>query len=219
MKRWLFSSVRALCCEYLQLFWHLLYVWGYVCSWKILICEGSFFSSLWVSNMLKWRNLLGKYRALFLFSTLIDSSSVAERNMFLCIPTAVSKACGKHTSQFVWRRLCRCEWWGWDRCRLLSSHWSFQQSVWRNWAWVKIKMRAWWKGVWRSPEYFVVECTTRSISSCQCLISEWLTCSLCYCYTVSIKHLEATAVEICFYINAFEFTERLFHCVRITFLF
>lgn len=139
--------------------------------------------------------------------------------MFLCIPTAVSKACGKHTSQFVWRRLCRCEWWGWDRCRLLSSHWSFQQSVWRNWAWVKIKMGARWKGVWRSPEYFVVECTTRSISSCQCLISEWLTCSLCYCYTVSIKHLEATAVEICFYINAFEFTERLFHCVRITFLF
>lgn len=42
---------------------------------------------------------------------------------------------------------------------------------------------------------------------------------LCYCYTVSIKHLEATAVQICFYINAFEFTVRLFHCVRITFLF
>lgn len=59
-----------------------------------------------------------------------------------------------HTSEFVWRRL-----WGWDRCRLLSSHWSFQQSVWINWAWVKITMKARWKGVWRSPEYFVMDHT------------------------------------------------------------
>lgn len=218
MKRWLFSSVRALCCEYLQLFWHLLYVWGYVCSWKILICEGSFFSSLWVSNVLKWRNLLGKYRALFLFSTLIDSSSVAERNVSVHPDSSIQSMWETHVTVCMEAAL---QMWvmGLRPLQVTQLSLIISQSVWRNWAWVKIKMRARWKGVWRSPEYFVVECTTRSISSCQCLISEWLTCSLCYCYTVSIKHLQATAVEICFYINAFEFTERLFHCVRITFLF
>lgn len=42
--------------------------------------------------------------------------------------------------------------------------------------------------------------------------------TVCYCRVYSVKHLEATAVDICFCINTFEFTESLFHCHHVSVL-